>query len=135
MVHTLCNTIYSFSLEIDLNNEFPIAQRRLRRSNKAIMGTPVFEPLTGLQCFDYPIVKTKIAIAMRQLLLTTPLVAVSSIAGDSPASTIKCRHVYGNHFIIRDGESTVTTRTRLLASLVALALAYQTNIIIQALNQ
>lgn len=85
------------------------------------------------ECFDNPAAKAELSIGMRQLLPGIPLVAVSGIAGYGPASAIRSRRVFDNHFLIGDGVTAAEPGRGLLAPKVTVAAGHQANVVVRLL--
>jgi len=85
------------------------------------------------ECFDNPAAKAELSTAMRRTLQSIPLVAVSGIAGYGPASTIRSRRVFGNHFLIGDGVTAAQPGRGLLAPKVTVAAGHQANVVLRLL--
>lgn len=83
------------------------------------------------ECFDDPAMKRDMTLAMHKRLPDTPLVTVSGIAGYGPANAIGSRRVFGNVFVVGDGESGVRPGLGLLAPRVAVAAGHQANVILR----
>lgn len=87
------------------------------------------------ECFDNPSAKAELSRAMRLDLPAIPLVGVSGIAGYGPASAIRSRRVFRNHFLIGDGVTAAAPGRGLLAPKVTVAAGYQANVIVRLLLQ
>jgi sulfur carrier protein ThiS adenylyltransferase len=85
------------------------------------------------ECFDNPPAKAELSVAMRRTLQSIPLVAVSGIAGYGPASAIRSRRVFGNHFLIGDGVTAAQPGRGLLAPKVTVAAGHQANVVLRLL--
>lgn len=85
------------------------------------------------ECFDNPAAKAELSFAMRRHLPNIPLVAVSGIAGYGPASAIRSRRVFGNHFLIGDGTTAAEPGRGLLAPKVTVAAGHQANVVLRLL--
>lgn len=85
------------------------------------------------ECFDTPAAKAELSAAMRRELPAIPLVAVSGIAGYGPASSIRSRRVFGNHFLIGDGTTAAEPGRGLLAPKVTVAAGHQANVVLRLL--
>lgn len=87
------------------------------------------------ECFDNPSAKAELSTAMRRYLPEVPLVGVSGIAGFGPASAIRSRRIFSNHFLIGDGVSAAAPGRGLLAPRVTIAAGSQANLIVRLLLQ
>jgi sulfur carrier protein ThiS adenylyltransferase len=95
---------------------------------------PIFEACNVVaECFDNPMAKAELSTTMRRNLPHIPLVAVSGIAGYGPASAIRTRRVFGNHFLIGDGATAAQPGRGLLAPKVTVAAGHQANVVLRLL--
>lgn len=85
------------------------------------------------ECFDDPAAKAELSAAMRRTLPALSLVAVSGIAGYGPASAIRCRRVFGNHFLVGDLVTKAEPGRGLLAPRVTVAAGMQANVVLRIL--
>lgn len=105
-------------------------QARLGRNNIA----PTFADCDAVaECFDDPVCKRDLAIAIRRDLPRVPLVTVSGIAGTGPADAIRVRKVFANVWLVGDGETEAAPGVGLLAPRVAVAAGHQANLIMRIL--
>ncbi|MCE5228711.1 sulfur carrier protein ThiS adenylyltransferase ThiF [bacterium] len=105
-------------------------QMRLNRANIA----PTFADCDAVaECFDDPIAKRDMTVAMRHDLPHVPLVTVSGIAGIGPSDKIGIRKIFDNIWMVGDGETEAAPGQGLLAPRVAVAAGHQANVILRIL--
>lgn len=105
-------------------------QTRLGRNNIAA----TFADCSAVaECFDDPVCKRDMTLAMRRDLPRVPLVTVSGIAGTGSAEAIRVRKVFGNVWMVGDGETEAAPGVGLLAPRVAVAAGHQANLIMRIL--
>ena len=83
------------------------------------------------ECFDDPLSKREMTVAMRTGLPATPLVTVSGIAGHGPAGRLGVRRVFKNIYLVGDRETAAGPGRGLLAPRVAVAAGHQANLILR----
>lgn len=105
-------------------------QTRLTRNNIAA----TFADCNAVaECFDDPVAKRDMAIALRSDLPGVPLVTVSGIAGTGSAEGIRVKKVFENVWMVGDGETEAAPGVGLLAPRVAVAAGHQANLIMRIL--
>ncbi|HEY5955838.1 MAG TPA: sulfur carrier protein ThiS adenylyltransferase ThiF [Polyangiaceae bacterium] len=115
-----------------INPYVELDRHRMRLTAAEI--APIFEACNVVaECFDNPVAKAELSTTMRRKLPRIPLVAVSGIAGYGPASAIRTRRVFGNHFLIGDGETAAQPGRGLLAPKVTVAAGHQANVVLRLL--
>jgi sulfur carrier protein ThiS adenylyltransferase len=94
----------------------------------------VFRGCTVLaECFDDPVMKREMTVAVRRDLPGTPLVTVSGIAGHGPSQDIGVRRVLEDVYLVGDSVSAAGPGQGLLAPRVAVAAGHQANLILRLL--
>jgi sulfur carrier protein ThiS adenylyltransferase len=85
------------------------------------------------ECFDDPLMKRDLTVAVRSHLPEVALVAVSGIAGTGPANPIRSRRIFSKGFLVGDTCSSAEPGRGLLAPRVAVAAGHQANLILRLL--
>jgi len=109
-----------------------VETRELRLTGENIPGA--FTGCSALaECFDDPVMKREMILAVRRELPEVPLVTVSGIAGHGPSEEIGIRRVFEKTWLVGDNVSAARPGRGLLAPRVAVAAGHQANLILRLL--